>query len=146
MEEALKNYLMEKMMTQIKNVLFLCPHAAAKSVLAMTYFGDLAGKAGLDVTASNAGTEPDPILNPAVGEYLLKEGFDLTGFVPGLLTDEDLNLADMVVSIGCIEADQAPPSAEFRDWSDVPMLSDDFQMSRDKIYQHVTALVQELAS
>jgi hypothetical protein len=27
-------------MTQIKNLLFLCPHAAAKSVFAMTYFAD----------------------------------------------------------------------------------------------------------
>ena len=132
-------------MTQIKNVLFLCPHAAAKSVLAMTYFADLAGKAGLDVTASNAGSEPDPTLNQAVGDYLLKEGFDLTRFIPSLLTDQDINSADLIVSIGCIEAEQAPAGANFRDWSDVPMLSDNFQVSRDKIYAHVVELVEELS-
>lgn len=132
-------------MSQIKNILFLCPHAAAKSVLAMTYFADLAGKAGLNIAVSNAGTEPDPVLNPAVGDLLLTEGFDLTGFIPGLLTDEDLASADMIVSLGCIDAEQAPAGADFRDWSDVPLLSDGFQVSRDKIYSHVVNLVEELA-
>lgn len=132
-------------MNQIKHILFLCPHAAAKSVLAMTYFTDLAGKAGLDITVRNAGTEPDPILNPAVGGYLLAEGFDLFGFVPGLLTAEHFNAADMVVSIGCIEAEQVPAGKAFRDWSDVPMLSDDFKLARDKIHAHVVELVNELS-
>ncbi|MFK7802005.1 MAG: hypothetical protein AB8G95_10260 [Anaerolineae bacterium] len=132
-------------MSQIKNILFLCPHAAAKSVLAMTYFADLSSKAGLEISVSNAGTEPDPVLNPAVGDYLLNEGFDLIGFIPGLLTNEELASADMIVSMGCIEAEQAPAGTDFRDWSDVPLLSDDFQVSRDKIHQHVVELVEELA-
>lgn len=133
-------------MNQVKDILFLCPHAAAKSVLAMTYFADLAKKAGLDISVRNAGTEPDPILNPAVGEYLLKEGFDLTGFIPGLLTDDHLRRADMIVSIGCIEPSEAPAGADFRDWSDVPQLSEEFQVSRDKIHTHVVALVEELSA
>jgi protein-tyrosine-phosphatase len=70
-----------------QTILFLCPHAAAKSVLAMTYFNDLAIRAGLDVAVDNAGTEPDPAINLGVAAFLLDEGFDLTGFVPSLLTD-----------------------------------------------------------
>ena len=131
-------------MTSVKSILFLCPHAAAKSVLAMTYFADLATKAGLTVTVSNAGTEPDPTINPAVEAYLKNEGFDLTGFIPKQLTETDLNSADMVVSMGCIDASQVSAGTRFLDWSDVPMLSDGFQVSRDKIYAHVVDLVEEL--
>ena len=133
-------------MTKQTNLLFLCPHAAAKSVLAMTYCADLAEKAGLNLAVSNAGTEPDPVINPAVASYLSDEGFDLSGFVPGLLKQSDLEAADIVISIGCIEADQVPAGKRFIDWSDVPMLSDDFQLSRDKIYTHVVALVGELSA
>lgn len=129
-------------MTQ--TILFLCPHAAAKSVLAMTYFNDLAIRAGLDVAVGNAGTEPDPAINPGVATFLLDEGFDLTGFVPSLLTDEQLETTDIVVSIGCIAADRLPPTTRYLDWSDVPMLSDGFQVARDQIYAHVEALVADL--
>lgn len=127
-----------------KHVLFLCPHAAAKSVLAMTYFADLANKAGLDITASNAGTEPDPNINPEVEACLKQEGFDLSGFSPALLTDEHLDAADIVVSMGCISADRAPEGVEYIDWSDVPPVSADFQAARDRIYERVQMLIAEL--
>lgn len=125
-------------------IIFLCPHAAAKSVLAMTYFEHLAVQAGLDFTVRNAGTEPDPTVSPAVKACLKNEGFELSGFVPSLLTDEDLDTTDIVVSIGCIEADNVPIGTQFLDWSDVPMLNDGFQIARDKIYEHVIELVNDL--
>ena len=133
-------------MNQVKNVLFLCPHAAAKSVPALTYFADLASQAGFEISVSNAGTEPDPTVNSAVADWLLTEGFDLTDFIPPLLTSEDLKSADMIVSLGCISVDEAPATADFRDWSDVPLPSAGLQASRDKIYQHVVALVSELSA
>ena len=131
-------------MTTTSTILFLCPHAAAKSVLAMTYFADLASKAGLQMSVCNAGTEPDPTINPAVERYLKNEGFDLSGFVPGLLTAADLDAADIIVSMGCIDAEQAPAGTRFLDWSDVPMLSDGFQIARNMIHAHVVELVGEL--
>lgn len=127
-----------------KHVLFLCPHAAAKSVLAMTYFSDLANRTGLQVSAENAGTEPDAVINPQVAAYLKEEGFDLTGFKPSLLTDKRLKSAAIVVSIGCISGERVPEDVRYEDWSDVPMLSDDFQLSRDRIFAHVQSLVAEI--
>jgi hypothetical protein len=41
-----------KLMTQKPTILLLCPYAAAKSLLAATYFRHLAEQNGLDVTAS----------------------------------------------------------------------------------------------
>lgn len=127
-----------------EHVLFLCPHAAAKSVLAMTYFAHLADQAGLDITVSNAGTEPDPNINPQVEAYLKQEGFDLSAVSPSLLTAEHLATASIVVSMGCISADRVPQGVEYIDWSDVPPVSADFQTARDRIYAHVQMLIAEL--
>jgi len=41
-------------------VLFICPHGAAKRVLASAYFQRLAKERGLNVRVESAGTEPDP--------------------------------------------------------------------------------------
>ncbi|MEM7115335.1 MAG: hypothetical protein AAF614_23035 [Chloroflexota bacterium] len=131
-------------MTQ--NVLFLCPHGAAKSVFAMTYFNALAAQAGLDAVATNAGTEPDLVVSPKVSAYLAQEGFDVADFVPRLLTDADLKTADLVVSLGCLTADAIPADTRCEDWSDVPLPSQAFQASRDQTYQHVAALVADLAT
>ena len=40
-------------------ILFMCPHGAAKSVLASAYFQRLAKERGLNVHVASAGTEPD---------------------------------------------------------------------------------------
>lgn len=126
------------------NVLFLCPHAAAKSVFAMTYFQDLATQSGLDVRVDNAGTDPDAEINPKVEAYLKAEGYNLAGFIPSLLTSEHLQVADIVVSMGCLSPEQMPENVRYVDWSDVPMLSEDFQVAHDKIYEHVVKFVADL--
>ncbi len=126
------------------NVLFLCPHGAAKSVFARFYFKKLAAEAGLDVEAENAGTDPDPFVNLKVARYLANEGIDVSELSPTLLTSDHLTRSDWIISMGCIESDQAPEGKNYRDWSDVPMLSDGFQHSRDFIYQKVVDLVKEL--
>src|SRR5262249_51224621 len=53
-----------------RNVLFLCPHGAAKSVLATAYFKDRAKARGLDVHVQAAGIEPESAVPPAVVERL----------------------------------------------------------------------------
>lgn len=126
------------------NVLFLCPHGAAKSVLAMVYFEQLALEKGLEVTVKNAGTEPDLTINPKVDAQLKTEGVNMSEFAPPLLSNSDLEEADLVVSIGCISSDQIPPNTHYLDWSDVPMLSDDFDLCRTVIVEKVERLVADL--
>ncbi len=126
------------------HVLFLCPHGAVKSVFGMTYFKALADKAGLNVSVENGGTDPDEAAPPKVLATLKQEGFDLGAFVPPLLTTEKLNAADIVVSIGCITADQVPASTRYIDWSDVPNFSAGFETARTSVYAHAAALVAEL--
>ena len=45
-------------------ILFMCPHGAAKSVLASAYFQRLAKERALNVRVLSAGTDPDPEVAP----------------------------------------------------------------------------------
>lgn len=47
-------------------VVFLCPHNAAKSMLAVAEFSWLARQRGLSLRADSAGTEPEAAPSPAV--------------------------------------------------------------------------------
>jgi hypothetical protein len=55
-------------------ILFMCPHGAAKSVLASAYFQRLAKERGLNVHVESAGTEPDATVSPAVAGHLKGQG------------------------------------------------------------------------
>src|SRR5919106_666654 len=50
----------------VRTVLFVCPHGAAKSVMAAAYFGRLAAERGLAFRAECAGTEPEEAVMPLV--------------------------------------------------------------------------------
>ncbi len=125
------------------NVLFMCPHAAGKSVIAATYFQEAATRLGLDAIARVAGTDPDEAVMDTVRAAL--EGFGCVIEVrPGLVTSEDTNAADLIVSIGCDLGD-VPTDKPIIEW-DVPMLSDDLPGSMSAIHEHVEALATELAA
>src|SRR6185295_14476790 len=60
-----------------RSILFLCPHGAAKSVLATAYFKRQARARGLEIDVQTAGTEPDLALAPAVVEHLKASGYEV---------------------------------------------------------------------
>ena len=82
-------------------VLFPCPHGAAKSVLASTYFKVMAAERGLRVRVGFAGTEPDPQIAPKVREHLQRQGLEVTSAAPREVTAADIDAADLVISLGC---------------------------------------------
>ena len=84
-----------------QHVLFMCPHGAAKSVLASAYFERLAREKGLNVRVDARGTEPDPQVSPKVAEHLTKNGYRVPVTTPQLVTPADLASADIVISLGC---------------------------------------------
>ena len=129
-----------------KHVLFMCPHGAAKSVLASAYFRRLARERGLNVTVDSAGTEPDPTVAPAVATHLAKQGYAVPTEKPRLATPADLAKADLVISLGCDLTRYPAPAGTVVRWDDVPALSEDFAKSDDAIRRHVMALVEELLS
>jgi protein-tyrosine-phosphatase len=127
-------------------VLFLCPHNAAKSVMAVAYFERYAAQAGLDVAVDSAGTEPDTAVWPAVVEALGDDGVHARVRPPRHVTAEDLEQARMVISMGCDLADlPAPTTRPVQQWDDLPLASKELVASRDAIRTRVQQLVSELS-
>jgi arsenate reductase len=127
-----------------RTVLFLCPHAAAKSVFAAAFFDRLAAERGLAARADAAGTEPDPATNPAVVAALAAEGIDVGGHRPRRVTAEELAAAWRVVSLGCDVDGIAPVDLVTERWDDVPPVSADLPTAREAIRWRVAALVEAL--
>lgn len=123
------------------NVLFLCPHAAGKSLLAATYFRAAAGRAGLDVVIDVAGPHPDAENIPNVAAALERQGYAIS-WNPKLVSALDTATADVIVSIGCVH-DDLPTTMPIREW-EVPMLSDDFDAAVRAIHERSEELAAEL--
>ena len=129
---------------QPPTILFMCPHGAAKSVLASAYFRQAAKARGLDVRVESAGTEPDPDIAPIVANHLKKNGYDVPAAPPRRATASDMAAADVVVSIGCNLECLPPPRGTLLRWDDVPAPSEDFAKADQRIRERVMELVDEL--
>ncbi|MBA3414107.1 MAG: phosphotyrosine protein phosphatase [Chloroflexia bacterium] len=126
-------------------VLFLCPHNAAKSLLAAAEFDRLALARGLPLRADTAGTEPDVGPAPAVVAALAAEGIDVSAHRPRRVTAADLANAVRVVSLGCGREALGFPVARLDQWDDVPAASRDLDAARAAIRRHVESLVADLS-
>jgi arsenate reductase len=125
-------------------VLFMCPHGAAKSVLASAYFQRAAKERGLNVHVLSAGTDPDAQVSPKVAAHLRSNGYDVPVDKPRRVTAEDMAAADVVVSLGCDLRDMPPRRGTLLTWDDVPAPSEDFAGADQKIRERVTRLVDDL--
>ncbi len=125
-------------------VLFICPHGAAKSVLASAYFERLAKARGLNVRVESAGTDPDSTVSPAVAAHLKGLGYPVPVSNPRKVNAKDLESADVVISIGCDLSGLAEPRGRLVRWDDVPSPSEDFEGADEGVRRRVTELIDEL--
>ncbi|CAA9281500.1 MAG: hypothetical protein AVDCRST_MAG26-3406 [uncultured Chloroflexia bacterium] len=127
-----------------QRIVFLCPHNAAKSVIAAAYFQDLADRQGLSLHATSAGTEPSTAVAPAVVEVLRRDGLDVAGYQPRRVTQEELGTAARVVSLGCDLHDFTLATVPVEHWDEVPPPSKDLGAACAAIRARVERLVSEL--
>jgi DNA-binding beta-propeller fold protein YncE len=125
-------------------VLFICPHGAAKSVLASAYFKQLAAERGIRVQVDAVGTEPAPEVGAPVAARLKQQGLAVPISKPRPVTANDVAQADIVVSIGC-DVSHIPATSKLRRWDDVPDLSENFDASDAAIRAKAQALVDEIS-
>jgi len=130
------------------DVLFLCPHHAAKSVIAAATFNRLAQQSGLHLTVDSAGTEPSEAVMPVVVTLLRNEGIDVSQHQPRRVTVEELETAGRIISMGCSAEELGLGATRRADriehWNDVPPVSQDPDGARDAIRTHVKRLIVEL--
>jgi len=79
----------------VKKVLFVCVENAGRSQMAEA----IARSYGVD--ASSAGTLPATAVNPTVVQAMNEQGFNLTSNKPKMLTEQMIEDADYVVTMGC---------------------------------------------
>jgi protein-tyrosine-phosphatase len=134
------------MLMTTHKVLFLCPHHAAKSVLAMVYFNQRVQALGLDYRADSAGTEPDAAVMPVVATMLATEGVDVSGHVPRHVTREDFASSLHIISMGCSAEELGLSAEKMTLWEDVPPVSQNPEHARTAIHTYVDALISELST
>ncbi|MGN9796295.1 arsenate-mycothiol transferase ArsC [Streptomyces sp. OZ13] len=97
----------------LPRVLFVCSHNAGRSQLAAALL-ELRG-AGR-VTVSNAGTHPAGAVEPCIAQVLTEAGADPVDPYPKPLTDEVVQAADIVITMGCGDACPVVPGRRYLDW------------------------------
>ena len=92
-------------------VLFVCVQNAGRSQLAQALFERRGGE------ARSAGSQPADALHEAVVEALEEVGVDVSGRTPKALTRDDVEWADLVVTMGCGDACPVLPGKHYVDWN-----------------------------
>jgi arsenate reductase len=94
-------------------VLFLCVHNAGRSQMALGWFTHLAGERAV---AWSGGSEPADQVNPSAVQAMAEVGIDITHEHPKRWTDEIVEAADVVVTMGCGDTCPYFPGKRYEDW------------------------------
>lgn len=126
------------------SVLFVCVHNAGRSQIAEALFNAYAGGKAV---AISAGTEPVNALNLNVIAAMREAGYDIAGQHPKGLTDEMIDAADHVITMGCMEDPSCPAILAEDDWgiddpANAPLLK--VRDIRDEIARRVRKLLREM--
>src|SRR5438046_753046 len=98
------------MRLSMKTVLFVCGHNAGRSQMAEAVLRETAHVQNLPVRALSAGTTPSNQINP-LDEIVMREvGISLAGQHPELLTQEMVDKADRIITMGCGVDTEACPA------------------------------------
>jgi len=127
-------------------VLFVCVHNAGRSQMAAAL---LDHHAGGRVHVRSAGSSPGNEINPAVVAAMEEIGLDLAQEFPKPLTDEFVQAADVVITMGCGDACPFYPGKRYLDWElDDPAGKSlaEVRPTRDEIDRRVQQLLDELVA
>ena len=133
-------------MADIPEVLFVCTHNAGRSQIAAAL---LDHQAGGRVHVTSAGSQPADQLNAAVVQAMAEIGLDISREFPKPLTDDKVQAADVVITMGCGDACPIYPGKRYLDW-DLPdpagLDLEAVRPIRDEIARRVQQLLAELVT
>lgn len=128
----------------IPTVLFLCVHNAGRSQMAAGWLRHLAGDR---VRVLSAGSTPADQVNPSAVDAMAEVGIDISRHHPRVWTEDALEAADVVITMGCGDACPLVPGTRYLDW-DLPDPAgkgvDAVRPIRDDIERRVRGLLDEL--
>ena len=133
-----------KLTKEVPEVLFVCVHNAGRSQMAAGLLDKLAGDR---VHIRTAGSEPADQINPVVVEAMAEVGVDLEKEFPKPLTNEVVQAADVVITMGCGDACPIYAGKRYEDWELEDPAGKDLatvRRVRDEVEGRVRALADEL--
>lgn len=130
----------------VPEVLFVCEQNAGRSQMAAIFANHLGGD---HVHVRSAGSAPSRELNPTVTAVMAELGLDLAEEFPKPLTDDVVQAADVVITMGCGDACPVYPGKRYQDWdltdpAGLPI--EDVRRIRDQIKTHVEELLASLGA
>ncbi|AVG24366.1 arsenate reductase [Pontimonas salivibrio] len=131
-------------MSTTPTVLFVCVHNAGRSQMAAGYLQHLAGDR---VQVLSSGSEPKDHINPVAVEAMREEGIDISANQPKILTDEQVEASDVVITMGCGDACKFHPGKRYLDWELEDPAGKDLETVRrvrDDIRRRVEQLIGEI--
>jgi arsenate reductase (thioredoxin) len=125
-------------------VVFLCVQNAGRSQMAAGWLQHLAGD---EVEVFSGGSNPASEVNPAAIEAMAEIGIDISREFPKPWTDEVVQAANMVVTMGCGDSCPIFPGTRYMDWevgdpAGLPL--DQVRPIRDEIGERVRGIMAEL--
>ena len=100
------------------------------------------------MTVRSAGSEPADEVNPTAVEAMAELGIDISRELPKPLTDDAVQVADVVITMGCGDACPFYPGKRYEDWELEDPAGKDLdtvRRIRDEIEARVRTLIAELA-
>lgn len=144
-ERLRANAQIEGAMTKtVPEVLFVCVHNAGRSQMAAVLTKHLSGER---VHVRSAGSTPASEINPQVVAAVAELGLDLSEEFPKPLTDDVVEAADVVITMGCGDACPFFPGKRYLDWEVEDPAGQPIErvrLIRDDIRGRVELLLEEL--
>jgi len=125
-------------------VLFVCVHNAGRSQMAA---GLVRLRSAGRIHVRSAGSAPGSEINPAVIEAMNELGVDMSEEFPKPLTDEFVQAADVVITMGCGDACPIYSGKKYADWELDDPAGQDLETVRglrDELDTRVRELIAEL--
>ena len=126
------------------NIVFVCLHGSAKSLIAAEYLTRRARERGVDAVGISRGTEPDAEVPAHVVQHMATKGFDLSSYVPKAATATALEDADQVITFGPDVSALVPGGKAATSWAECPAVSDGFPPAWDFITHSVDGLLDHM--
>ena len=124
-------------MSAFPRAYFVCIGNAGRSQMAQALYERLGGE------ARSAGSHPEHELHPEVIEVMRELGVDLSDRRPRGIEQDDVEWADVVVTMGCGDACPVLPGKRYLDWNlpdPVGRPVEEVRVLRDDIQRRVEAL------
>ena len=130
----------------VPEVLFVCVQNAGRSQMAAALLDFYAeGR----VHVRSAGSAPADDINTDVVEVMTEVGIDISKEFPKPMTDEVVEAADAVITMGCGDACPIYPGKRYEDWEVADPAETDLdgvRLIRDDISQRVRRLLTEVTA